>query len=55
MFINVWLNRENALDVQPTRDRVNSIDNSGNLFQKPNQESNSLSTKRQTLIVKIKE
>ena len=26
MFINVWLNRENALDVQPTRDRVNSIE-----------------------------
>ena len=53
MFINVRLNRENALDVQPMRDRVNSIDNSGDWFRKRNQESNSLSMKRQTLIVKI--
>ena len=55
MFINVQLNRENALDMQPTRDRINSTDNSGNWFQKPNQESNSLLTIRQTLIVKINE
>ena len=53
MFINIQLNRENALDMKPMRDRVNSIDNSTNWFRKPNQESNSLSTKRQTLIVKL--
>ena len=45
-FINVWLNRENAMDVQPTRDRVKSIENLRYWSGKPNQVSNSLSKQR---------
>ena len=41
--------------MQPTRDRVNSIDISRDWFWKPNQESNSLTMKWQTLFVKINE
>ena len=48
MFINVRLNRENALDTQPTRDRVKSTENLRYWSGEPNQESNSLSKQRQT-------
>ena len=45
MFINVWLNRENALDVQPTGDRIKSIAYCRYWSGEPIVESNSLSSK----------
>ena len=46
MFINnVRLNRENALDVQPTRDRVKSKEYRRYWSGEPIVESNSLSSK----------
>ena len=45
MFINVRLNRENALGVQPTRERVKSKEYRRYWSEEPIVESNSLSSK----------
>ena len=45
MFINVRMNRENALDVQPTSERVKSKEYRKYWSGEPIVESNSLSSK----------
>ena len=45
MFINVRLNRENALDMQPARERVKSKEYRRYWSGEPIVESNSLSSK----------
>ena len=45
MFINIRLNRENALDMQPTRERVKSEEYKRYWSGEPIVESNSLSIK----------
>ena len=45
MFINVRLNRENALDMQPMRDRIKSIENQDIGFKKTNLESKAVSSR----------